>query len=456
MAALLCLMVVGAAGCEPIENESQPATTLRIITATPRPTTPPTPTPTPIVPELEAGALAGLEIEFWYAAEPYLDDPLAALVEVFIDENQFGLDVNATAFEHPDDLEAAMQSATESGDLPDLVLAFPYQYNAWREAGVSFTPLDDYLASPAYGLDEDQIAAIYPIFLSRDVYSGERLAFPGLFYGQVLLYNRTWAQELGMTNPPLSNEQFIRQACAAAAENDDGTGGWMINTLPGSAAAWLLAYAGNLESPNGYQLNLPEITSAFNFLSELYTADCAWQPGSQYAYDSFAARKGLFYSVTTRDIPAITAAFDAAGNLDTWDLIGLPNDRGETAISIYGRSYLIVESDLEHQVGAWLLLAALTGTDSQVTLAEAAGYYPLSEEAETVLRENGEMPRAWVNGLALLEKANYEPRWPSWRSVRGVVQDAAAEVLREGFAPGTLSAVLDQLQELVADLHHPD
>jgi ABC-type glycerol-3-phosphate transport system substrate-binding protein len=162
----------------------------------------------------------------------------------------------------------------------------------------------------------------------------------------------------------------------------------------------------------------------------------------------------LFYSVSTRDVGTIADAFDTAYNPDTWDLIGMPNDRGDAGISVYGRSYLIIESDMRQQIGAWMLVAWLTSVESQVYLAEAAGYYPLSVVAEETIRENDVLPLPWIDGLDLLETAYNEPRFSSWRVVRGVVQDAVGEVVRQGFAPGTLSVVIDQFQEIVNDLHY--
>ena len=450
--ALLAFVVLLSACGEAVPT-AQPGRTLVIITATPRSTAPPTPTATPVVPEMSPEQLAGIEVELWYLAEPYREDPLAVLTASFTAENTYGLTVNPVRFDHPNDLEQAMQTAIETGDLPDVVLANPYQYNAWLDSGVSYVSLDDYVASSNYGLSAEQIADITPVFWDRDVYDGVRLAFPGLFYGEVLLYNRTWAQELGFTDPPLSSQQFTRQACASAEARDDGTGGWMINTRPSSAAAWLLSFAGTLESEDGYQTGLPDIEAAFTFLADLSAEGCAWRSASLYAYQSFAERRGLFYTVSTREIGAIDEAFGLADFLDTWDLIGLPNDRGEPAISVYGRSYVIIESDQPHQVAAWLLVRSLTDLDSQVVLAETSGYYPLSESAVETIKANGELSRAWVNGLSLLDNAYYEPRWPSWGLVRGVVQDAVAEVVKPGFSVGTLSVVLDQFQELVEALH---
>jgi hypothetical protein len=109
---------------------------------------------------------------------------------------------------------------------------------------------------------------------------------------------------------------------------------------------------------------------------------------------------------------------------------------------------------LQQQIGAWMLVAWLTSIESQVHLAEAAGYYPLSISAGEVIRENSVLPRPWVDGLDLLETAYNEPRFSSWRVVRGVVQDAVREVVRQGFAPGTLSVVIDQFQEIVNELHY--
>jgi ABC-type glycerol-3-phosphate transport system substrate-binding protein len=453
---VLLLLALLLPSCADAAPTPQPGRTLVIITATPRATTPPTPTATPLVPEISPDQMAGIEVEVWYVAEPYQEDPLADLAAGFAADNPYDLAVNPVPFEHPTDLEAAVQTAMEEGNLPDVILAYPYQYNAWAEEGLPLLELAEYVASSNYGLSGEQIDEIYPVFWGHDVYNGARLGFPGLFYGHALVYNRTWAQELGFSEAPLSSQQFSRQACASADARGDGTGGWMINTQPGSAAAWLLSFTGGLESLDGYQTGLPEVSSAFTFLAGLNTDGCAWRSASLYPYQSFADRKGLFYTVSTREVTAMAAAFREAGFLDTWDLIGLPNDRGEPAISVYGRSYVILESDLPQQVAAWLLVRSLTDLESQVRLAEAAGYYPLSSSAVEPLKENGQLPRAWVNGLELLENAYFEPRWPSWGSVRGVVQDAVAEVLKPGFSEGTVSVVLDQFQQLVEELHQGD
>ncbi|MEN8243138.1 MAG: hypothetical protein ABFS17_14595, partial [Chloroflexota bacterium] len=83
------LVLIGTAlsACTGAENTVDPGTTIRIITATPRATIPPTATPTPRVPEMSPEEMAGVELDFWYVAEPYLEDPLASLLTEFAGDN---------------------------------------------------------------------------------------------------------------------------------------------------------------------------------------------------------------------------------------------------------------------------------------------------------------------------------------------------------------------------------
>ena len=70
-----------------------------------------------------------------------------------------------------------------------------------------------------------------------------------------------------------------------------------------------------------------------------------------------------------------------------------------------------------------------------------------------MLQEEQDIPRPWLDALNLLDQAVTEPRFASWGVVRGVVQDALTEVMDERFDPGTISLFLNQLNDLVAELH---
>lgn len=446
---LLLLVLLGA--CTPAGIGSGDPT-LRIITAIPRSTATPTITPTPRVPEIDPAEFDGLELDFWYVWEPASPDALAEVITWFNAENSYGIQVVPRAFTHPEDFETAMLAALQTSDIPQLALAFPYQYLTWqpKDALVDLTPI---IESPTYGLSESQIADLYPVFWRHDVYGAQRWAYPGLFYGQVLLYNHTWAQRLGFSTPPQSAAAFTQQACAASEANQDGTGGWIISTAPGKVTAWLLAYVPSLEAGTGYAFDAPEVESAFTFLSGLKEAGCAWWPSEPYPDEAFVERKGLFYSVTTREIPFVQAVFADVESRDQWQAIAYPNDRGEAYISVYGRSYVVLNSSLTEQVAAWFFIQYMTGERSQAYLSLMDGYFPLDRNTAARLQSEGEMPAQWMDSLDFLENARFEPRLASWGQVRAVVQDAAAEVLGDSATFDNLTLILRQLIKTAADLN---
>lgn len=418
---------------------------LRIITATPRATLTPTVTPTPQVPALPADTLDGTRVELWYLWTPGTNDLIAELADDFNANNPDGIELVVQVFTHPQGLEQAVEAAIQSGQGPALALAEPFQYLAWQELG-ALTDLAPYLDSPAYGQD---VSEYWQAFLDRDLHDGLRLGFPGLFSARVLLYNQSWAEDLGFDTPPDTAEEFTRQACAAHLENGDRTGGWMIDRSAGGAAAWLLAFEPALQ--RSLSFDTAQIEEAYRFLADLRQQGCAWLPTDPYPDAAFAERLGLFYSVSTSEIGYVAEAFETAGSRDEWTAISYPANQGQPIITFSGPSYVLFESDPVTQTAAWLAVRYLTSPESQTTLAEHGLYLPLDREPAESLIDNDDLPEAWRATLDLLETARYEPPLAAWRVVRSIVQDAQAEVLDERFVIGTLSLFMDQLQSLVAD-----
>jgi ABC-type glycerol-3-phosphate transport system substrate-binding protein len=337
--------------------------------------------------------------------------------------------------------------AVAIGQSPDVVLADPEQYFLWSQAG-AVVDLEPYVQHPSYGMSLDDL---YPAMAARDVVSRTRLAFPGLMIGRVLLYNLSWAETLGFDSPPSSTDSFLQQACAAHQSNGDRTGGWMISSA--AAPAWLLAFQ---ETP-GQMLDFKSaaVEETYNFLLDLNGQGCAWQPSEPYPDQAFVDRLGLFYSVSTREIGYVAEAFDASSSRDEWASIGYPNAGGESSVSLYGSSYIVLRSDLESQVAGWLFVRYMAGEKVQVHLAETALFLPLDRNTAARLSENSALPAAWQDSLALLDSLVIEPQHPQWHLIRAVLGEAQTEVLDERFAPGTLSLFLDRFDKLSKELTQP-
>ena len=180
-----------------------------------------------------------------------------------------------------------------------------------------------------------------------------------------MLYNQTWAGELGYSQTPTSAAAFQMQACASVEANGGYTGGWMIDDTQSGAAAWLLAYARTLEKSGQYRFEADEVREALTFLAGISGEGCAWQPNDPYPDENFIDRQGLFYPVNTREITYVGQAFEDSDSTDIWAAIGYPNSLGESIMSVHGQSYVIVRSSRTEQLAAWLAIQSLTSTKAR-------------------------------------------------------------------------------------------
>ena len=66
---------------------------------------------------------------------------------------------------------------------------------------------------------------------------GKRLGIPAERSARFLLYDASWAHDLGFNSAPATADDFRQQACAAHAamlkdqdRSNDGMGGWLVDT----------------------------------------------------------------------------------------------------------------------------------------------------------------------------------------------------------------------------------
>jgi ABC-type glycerol-3-phosphate transport system substrate-binding protein len=346
-----------------------------------------------------------------------------------------------------------MEGAGLGGNLPDMVMAYPYQYRAWHAAGL-VVDMTLYLADDQYGLPAEMQENMYPVFWSKDILGEQRLAFPAWHSGTMVFYNQSWAEELGFSEPPSTPAAFKNQACTAAAANGDFTGGWMINTTPPVALGWLFAFGVEVEaSLGGYALNTSQTHQAMEFLYSLKKDLCAWKPGTPFPNEAFAARRGLFYTTSILSIPSMQDAFDIAENEDHWVPIPFPGYAGEPVIPVYGPSYVMLVSSEAEQLAVWIFTTYLGELENQTAIAAATGTFPASRGAVELLVEEGDMSDQWQAAAALLDYGKMEPRYASWRVVRYTLQDIIFDIFRDSYDPDTLEQLLEILQATAKELH---
>jgi len=87
------------------------------------------------------------------------------------------------------------------------------------------------------------------VFWSQDTIGGRRLGMPAERSARFLLYNVSWARELGFNTPPSNADDLQLQACHAhqamltdTDRSNDGQGGWLVdtNSTTSSHGSWPL------------------------------------------------------------------------------------------------------------------------------------------------------------------------------------------------------------------------
>jgi multiple sugar transport system substrate-binding protein len=427
---------------------------------TPTPTHTPTTTPTTSL-GAELVDLRGFTLQFWYIAQA--GDALGvlpALVSEFNKSNSWGLRVEIEAFDSPGLLSERVRNTLYSGKLPDVLAGYSYQATSWDKNAKTLVDLNTYLEDFVWGISAGDQADFYPSFWQQ-ASPGKRLSIPLHRNALGLYYNLTWAKELGYTKPPKTTEEFEEQTCAAAKENGDGTGGWMITSEASTLVGWMYAFGGSLVDPDGkgYRIDTPENLKALTFLKGLQTQGCAWMTTRLYPYAEFAERKALFMIGSTAGLASQSAAFQTAGTSDQWTVIPFPEATNSNApfvspvVLAHGPDLMITISNPKRQLAAWLFARWLVSPEVQSRWVRADGSIPLRAATLDLLSDYAKTHPQWNSLAGSLDKARSEPAYASWEIVRWVISDASAQLFSSTFAEDDIPDLLKMLEKTAAEAH---
>lgn len=461
------------AGCLPAQG--QPTSSSIPVTQTShRATTPtalradtPTPSPLPTIttlPHLQVtpDSLNGTKIRFWH---PYIGDTARVIRDItneFNENNVWGIEVNINAAGSGGILYNQVMSGIEKGEIPNVVAAAPEQIKTWQTQKNVIINLNDYIDDTQWGLTSQEMADFVQVFWNQDQLDNRRLGIPAQRSAQVLFYNASWAEELGFSSAPTTPEEFQKQACAAAQSNlldkphqNDGTGGWIINTEPMTIASWINAFDSSSLTPDSagmYQFNTPETQDAFKYLRTLFDQGCAWLSREPQPYDYFATRQALFYAGSLQDMPTQDRAQLKAESGDRWTVIPFPSISGNSQILTTGISYSILVGSPQEQLAAWLFIRWMLLPRNQVLLVESNGAWPPSIATQDLLGNYRRDNPMWGQTLLWIPGSRPAPDLPAWRTARNILSDAAWQTFQANVAIDQVPNLLQQLDELIPEV----
>jgi multiple sugar transport system substrate-binding protein len=440
----------------PTKEPGQTAVLTR--TAAPQPTTVATITPTlSSVQQIPSGALTGLQVQLWHPWTDTTQTYLDLLAAEFNAGNEWGIKVVPTSMGSSSELTRRM----ETPPYPDLVVSFPEQALAWEVKSLALVDLKNYIYDPNFGWKADDLLDFPKVFWELGQADGRQVGLPAESSLLFLLYNTTWAKELGFNNPPATPEDFRQQACAAAKANRydkdtarHGTGGWLVDTGALSMVAWAAAFDGSLgpDQKDQYRFSAPQVKNAFTFLNSLYNSGCAWTGRDTEPYDYFAGRYALFTTISLENLLEQTAAMNRLKSTDGWTMLPYPSVSGKTSVTAYGSIYYIIQSTPERQLAAWLFLRWISAPEQDIRLVRGSGVYPVRLSSLTRIDDYRREHPQWSAALSLLPKAVAVPKQSSWRVARAIIQDAAWQIFQTETKPEQIQQILDQMDNLAAEV----
>ena len=435
-------------------------------TRTPRPNAtgnaPAEKTPAPAVSSLkvEKEALRGAQVTVWhpwFGAEASLFD---SQVAKFNQGNEWGIVVSAQSKSNYAELFQQTNVALEDRANPDVVIAFPEHAFGWDEKVVDLNP---YVSDPLYGFSADDILDFPPVIWDQDNVNGKRFGVPAQRTARFILYNQTWARELGFEAPPATSSEFEKQACAANKalgvdedSSNNALGGWLIDTNPITPLSWMFAFGGGAQEEESYRFLTPSNIDAFRFVKVLQQKGCAWVPSADLsAYDRFAMRQALFATISLEELGDQSRAFIQSGNRDEWTILPFPGNEG-TAFVVYGSSYVMFESDDVTQLAAWLFMRWMLSPENQAQWVRSTELFPLRTSTMNLLADYQKDHAQWAAAVKLLPHGQLPPQLGSWRVVRIMLGDGFRDMFdtirHPDLTDGQIPLILKQMDETVTDL----
>lgn len=415
-----------------------------------------TPTPsTPVQLQVDPDDLAGIVVRFVHPWTGAMAEALASAAMQFSLSNEWDIWVEVETTGGDTALLEALQADIDAGDLPGLIVTYPYALDELD--GEYYTVnLTDYFYNSDWGFSSEAQADIPSVFLEQFTDESRLVALPVAPQATVLFYNQTWGQELGFAGLPEDAESFSTQSCAAVFSNyeddnedNDGTGGWVINQDPAVLASWYAAFEGELPVSGEIQFNTEGGLAALGYLKDTYTQGCIWLGRRPDPYFYFANRYALMYAGTLDQIPDQVGWMASSGSTDEWATMGFPGPAGETML-VDGPGLMVTADSLENQMAAWLFARYLLSPEVQADLVRSGFTLPVRESALDLLGDFSAQYPQWAQAAALIEIARPIPISTGWGIGQWVLQDGFYRLL-QGEAD-QLPTILEEVDAMVAEL----
>ena len=387
------LVVILASSCSPllpiVQSADLPSPTVHNLPAV---------TPTPAI-EFDASALNGANLTLWSGLDGETAKSLLALIAEWNLANEDHIKIDLRAFPNQYELATAYGEAKEAA-VPDLLILTPQQALSFDDRLVDLRP---FAVHPVEGLDVSQL-------LGQDTTETKLASLPLVRSLRVLVYNKTFATELGITQPPRSLADFRKLLCAGNDHwkqdpdpTNDGFGGWALDTDPNWQTPLSMLVANRVQNKPLDLENLDDAQNKALFaeLEKLRLDGCAWLPEQGTEQQQFAERKAITITADIASLESLDSVMARAGNTDDWQVMAYPG-QPETILPDGADIAISTNIDAKQKAG-WLFINWLLQEGQQTKLVMGTQSLPANEPALSLIANGAAAtkPRSMMAKLML-------------------------------------------------------
>jgi multiple sugar transport system substrate-binding protein/sn-glycerol 3-phosphate transport system substrate-binding protein len=300
----------------------------------------------------------GQTVLFWHQYSGARGEALQDLIDLFNATNPEGVTVRGETFRYHSEVYDRMLQGIHGASLPDLVVAYQNQAQAYYQAG-AVIDLIPYMTSDRWGLTDVERADYFPSFLAQDNVDGVQTAFLPNRSMEILYYNQAWLEELGYTEPPRNWSQFADMCRAAARQPfsgslspDEPSLGFLLDRDASRLASMIFSRGGDVIAADGsaYTFDTPEATAALQMMRDLIVEKAAGLVSERDADPSrFSAGQCLFAMRSSSGLPALLEEVKKGADFE-WNVGPVPYEGERPIQNVYGASLAVCASNPEKQL----------------------------------------------------------------------------------------------------------
>jgi multiple sugar transport system substrate-binding protein len=416
-----------------------------------------TPIPSATIP-VELSSLKGSEIRIIHPWSGESAVVVRDLISQFNKGNVWGIKVDEVVGGSTSETARMFVENMKTSDAMNIVVVPPEYLAGWSADG-TIIDLTSHISNPEWGIQTSEKDDFLPQSWTSSTIENKQIGIPTQINLQFLVYNRTWANELGFSTAPQTQDEFKEQVCAAAHANNfdnikenDGTGGWIINSSSQTILSWINAFNGSKAwtSDSKIVLNQDETGEAFTYLRSLFVNGCAWNSRVASPFNYFADRQTLAFSATLPDLMELEETLAFNKKTDEWLILPYPGKTNPSPVIMTGLSYGISKTNPTDELASWLFLRWMMLPRHQARLAEASGSIPAARSAVELMKGFADTHPWWQLARDMVGEAEMVPPTSAWRQVRPVLEDSFWQMLQP--TPLPIPTLLEQMDKTIRSL----